>query len=43
MVVGVLVAVVGPNAVCSASSGFLVFELFWVFNFFGFLVFGHEK
>ena len=31
--VGVLVSVVGSNGVCSASFGFLVFELFWVFNF----------
>ena len=30
---GVLVAVVDSNGVCRARSGFLVFELFWVFNF----------
>ena len=32
---GVLVAVVGSIGVCSASFGFLVFELFWGFNFVG--------
>ena len=32
---GLLVAVVDSNGVCSASSGFLVFELFWIFNFVG--------
>ena len=32
---GVLVAIVGSNGVCSASSRFLVFELFCVFNFVG--------
>ena len=32
---GVLVAIVGSNGVCSASFGFLVFERFWGFNFVG--------
>ena len=34
-IVGVLVVVVGSNGVYSASFGFQVLELFWVFNFFG--------
>ena len=32
---GVLVAGVGSNGICSANSGFLVFERFWGFNFVG--------
>ena len=39
-IVGVLVVVVGSNGVYSASFGFQVFELFWVFNFFWQ---GHEE